>query len=87
MSADGVDEELLALITEHAKVTVKEMLQGTGGVESRLKKHEQAVTQLEKTVGPLADLSRLAQGGAKLMDTITEHVVTAGFGAKVRELR
>ena len=43
--------------------------------------------QLEKSLEPLADFALLAKGGEKLLDTITAHVVTRGFSAKVRELR
>lgn len=86
-SADLGDEELVGLIRDHARQSVKEMLAGAEGMETRLGKHEQAVAKLEKVVAPLSDLSVLAVGGAKLMDTITEHVLAQGFNAKIRELR
>ena len=68
------------LIKEHSALTVNNILNDVGGVDMR-------IIKLEKSIGPLLSLSLMGQGGANVLDHITEHVLSSGFSAKVRELR
>ena len=52
-----------------------------------IERHAKRIVKAENGLYTLRDLTLLAQGGGKLLDIITKHVIDSGFSSKTRELR